>query len=108
MEMLVPACTVPRVHKRSTAIDVLFVNWRDVTHPEGGGSERYVHRMAEGLAATGLRVTLFCAAHGSARAEEDMNGVRVVRRGGRMSVYPRALADVRRPRPHLVVDVPDA
>jgi glycosyltransferase involved in cell wall biosynthesis len=90
---------------RSTAIDVLFVNWRDVTHPEGGGSERYVHRMAEGLAATGLRVTLFCAAHGSAPAEEEMNGVRVVRRGGRMSVYLQALAYVRRHRAHLVVDV---
>jgi glycosyltransferase involved in cell wall biosynthesis len=90
---------------RSTAIDVLFVNWRDVTHPEGGGSERYVHRMAEGLAATGLRVTLFCAAHGAAPAEEVLNGVHVVRRGGRMSVYLRSLAYVRRSRPHLVVDV---
>ena len=38
------------------SIDVLFVNWRDVNHPEGGGSERYVHRIAEGLAASGLRV----------------------------------------------------
>jgi glycosyltransferase involved in cell wall biosynthesis len=93
------------VHKRSTAIDVLFVNWRDATHPEGGGSERYVHRMAEGLAATGLRVTLFCAAHGTAPAEEQRNGVRVVRRGGRMSVYLRSLAYVRRHRPRLVVDV---
>jgi glycosyltransferase involved in cell wall biosynthesis len=93
------------VHKRSTAIDVLFVNWRDVTHPEGGGSERYVHRMAEGLAAAGLSVTLFCAAHGQAPADEVLNGVRVVRRGGRMGVYPQALAFVRRHRPRLVVDV---
>ena len=39
------------MHIRSTSIDVLFVNWRqDITHPEGGGSERYVHRIAEGLA----------------------------------------------------------
>jgi glycosyltransferase involved in cell wall biosynthesis len=90
---------------RSTSIDVLFVNWRDITHPEGGGSERYVHRMAEGLAATGLRVTMFCAAHDRAPAEEEINGVRVVRRGGRMSVYPRALAFVLRKRPRLVVDV---
>src|SRR5687768_5263331 len=61
--------------------------------------------MAEGLAATGLRVTLFCAAHDRAPAEEGLNGVRVVRRGGHMSVYPRALAYVRRHRPRLVVDV---
>ncbi|WP_199580380.1 glycosyltransferase family 4 protein [Blastococcus sp. TBT05-19] len=91
--------------KRSTAIDVLFVNWRDASHPEGGGSERYVHHMAEGLAAAGLRVTLLCAAHDRAPADEVVNGVSVVRRGGRLSVYPRALAFVREHRPRLVVDV---
>src|SRR6478672_8738894 len=61
--------------------------------------------MAEGLVTAGLRVTLFCAAHERAPAEEEINGVRVVRRGGRMSVYLRALAFVRRERPGLVVDV---
>jgi glycosyltransferase involved in cell wall biosynthesis len=88
-----------------TDIDVLFVNWRDVSHPEGGGSERYVQRISEGLAAAGLRVTLFCAEHGRAPAEEVVNGVRIVRRGRRLSVYPRALAFVRRHRPRIVVDV---
>jgi glycosyltransferase involved in cell wall biosynthesis len=86
-------------------MDVLFVNWRDVSHPEGGGSERYVHRMAEGLAATGLQVSMFCAAHDRAPAEETLRGVRIVRRGGRLSVYPRALLHVLRHRPRLVVDV---
>ncbi|MDQ1662256.1 MAG: hypothetical protein QOJ68_2236 [Blastococcus sp.] len=86
-------------------IDVLFVNWRDVLHPEGGGSELYVHRMAEGLAGTGLRTALFCAAHDRAPAEETMGGVRIIRRGGRLSVYLRALVFVLRERPRLVVDV---
>jgi glycosyltransferase involved in cell wall biosynthesis len=90
---------------RSTSIDVLFVNWRDVSHPEGGGSERYVHRVAEGLAAAGLRVEMFCAAHDRAPAEEEIGGVRIVRRGGRLGVYPRALLHVLRSRPRLVVDV---
>jgi glycosyltransferase involved in cell wall biosynthesis len=93
------------VHIRSTPIDVLFVNWRDITHPEGGGSERYVHRMAEGLAGAGLRVSMFCAAHDRAPADEVVGGVHVVRRGGRLSVYPRALLHVLRHRPRLVVDV---
>jgi glycosyltransferase involved in cell wall biosynthesis len=90
---------------RSTPIDVLFVNWRDVAHPEGGGSERYVQRIAEGLAAAGLRVGMFCAAHDRAPADEVVGGVDVVRRGGRLSVYPRALLHVLRHRPRLVVDV---
>jgi glycosyltransferase involved in cell wall biosynthesis len=93
------------VLKRSTTIDVLFVNWRDITHPEGGGSERYVHRVAEGLAAAGLRVAMFCAAHDRAPADEVLNGVRIVRRGGRFAVYPRALLHVLRHRPRMVVDV---
>ena len=71
---------------RSTSIDVLIVNWRDITHPEGGGSERYVHRMAEGLAGAGLSVSMFCAMHDRAPAEEILGGVRVVRRGGRLGV----------------------
>jgi glycosyltransferase involved in cell wall biosynthesis len=93
------------VRIRSTSIDVLFVNWRDITHPEGGGSERYVHRMAEGLAGAGLRVAMFCAAHDRAPAEEVVGGVHVVRRGGRLGVYPRALLHVLRSRPRVVVDV---
>ncbi|WP_212719210.1 glycosyltransferase family 4 protein [Blastococcus sp. CCUG 61487] len=91
--------------QRMTDIDVLFVNWRDVSHPEGGGSERYVQRIAEGLAAAGLRVALFCAEHGRAPAEEVVNGVRIIRRGRRLSVYPRAFGFVRRHRPRVVVDV---
>ena len=90
---------------RSIPIDVLFVNWRDLSHPEGGGSERYVHRMAEGLAATGLNVTMFCAAHDRAPADELVGGVRMVRRGGRLSVYLRAFGYVATHRPRLVVDV---
>jgi glycosyltransferase involved in cell wall biosynthesis len=93
------------VHIRSTSIDVLFVNWRDITHPEGGGSERYVHRMAEGLAGAGLRVAMFCAGHDRAPADEMLGGVQIIRRGGRLGVYPRALLHVLRHRPRLVVDV---
>jgi glycosyltransferase involved in cell wall biosynthesis len=50
-------------------------------------------------------VALFCAAHGRAPAEETVNGVRIIRRGGRLSIYPRAMAFVRRNKPRLVVDV---
>ena len=102
---LLGCISVPRVLYRTTDIDVLFVNWRDVSHPEGGGSERYVHRIAEGLAAAGLRVTLLCAEHGRAPREETVNGVRIIRQGGRFSIYPRAMAFVRKHKPRLVVDV---
>jgi glycosyltransferase involved in cell wall biosynthesis len=69
---------------------VLILNWRDTTHPEGGGSEVYVERVAAGLAAQGRPVTLFCAAHRDAPASERVGGVRVVRRGGHLGVYLHA------------------
>src|SRR4029453_5977734 len=69
---------------------VLFLNWRDTTHPEGGGSEVFVERVAAGLAAQGRPVTLFCAAHAGAPASERAGGIRVVRRGGRLTVYLHA------------------
>jgi glycosyltransferase involved in cell wall biosynthesis len=69
---------------------VLILNWRDTTHPEGGGSEVFVERVAAGLAAQGRLVTLFCAAHPGAPATERVGGVRVLRRGGRLTVYLHA------------------
>jgi glycosyltransferase involved in cell wall biosynthesis len=70
---------------------VVILNWRDTTNPEGGGSELYVEQVAAGLAAGGRRVTLVCAAHPGAPAEEVAGGVRVLRRGSKRTVYLRAL-----------------
>ena len=70
---------------------VLFLNWRDTRNPHGGGSEVYVERIAGELILRGHRVTLFCAAHAQGPAEETTeHGVRVLRRGGRHTVYLRA------------------
>ncbi|MCZ7417971.1 MULTISPECIES: glycosyltransferase family 4 protein [unclassified Micromonospora] len=70
---------------------VLFLNWRDTTNPEGGGSEVYIERIAAELVTFGHRVTLLCAAHDNAGpAGTTESGVRVLRRGSRMTVYLRA------------------
>jgi glycosyltransferase involved in cell wall biosynthesis len=67
--------------------DVLLLNWRDLTHPEGGGSELYVESLASRLARGGDRVTVFCADHGGAPRDEVKDGVRFVRRGSHVTVY---------------------
>jgi glycosyltransferase involved in cell wall biosynthesis len=98
---------------------VLFLNWRDTRNPEGGGSEVYVERVAAELVAAGHRATVLCAAHDAGPADEvTSSGVRILRRGGRRSVYLRAavaylagmvgvgpLAGRRGGRPDVVVDV---
>ena len=87
---------------------VAFFSWRDTHNPEGGGAERYLEKMAEGLVSRGARVTIFCAAHAAAPPEEVVNGVRFVRRGTKLTVYKEgftALARGRLGHVDLVVDV---
>jgi glycosyltransferase involved in cell wall biosynthesis len=86
---------------------VLLLNWRDSGHPEGGGAESFCERVASGLAALGHDVTVRCARYPGAAADEVVDGVAYVRRGGRFTVYPRAaLALARRRRAFdVVIDV---
>jgi glycosyltransferase involved in cell wall biosynthesis len=87
-------------------VRVVVANWRDPWHPQAGGAERYAWEIARGLAADGALVSFVTArAPGQARAELR-DGIRVVRRGGRFTVYPRVLAwlVVRRRRTDIVLD----
>jgi len=72
-------------------VRIVIANWRDPWHPEAGGAERYAWEMARALAARGAAVRFLTArAPGQARGEHR-DGVEIVRRGGRFTVYPRAL-----------------
>lgn len=87
---------------------VVFFSWRDTRNPEGGGAERYLEKMAHGLAERGCTVSIFCAAHAAAPPDETIDGVRFVRRGTKLSVYLQGmLALARRSfgQVDLVVDV---
>ncbi|GAA2386269.1 MULTISPECIES: glycosyltransferase family 4 protein [Gordonia] len=78
----------------SVPTDVLLLCWRDTGHPQGGGSERYLERVGAEFAARGSRVTLLTAHYPGAARKQTVDGVRIVRAGGRLTVYPRALATV--------------
>ncbi len=70
---------------------VVVANWRDPWHPQAGGAERYAWEMARGLTERGASVRFVTArAPGQTRAELR-DGIRIVRRGGRFTVYPRVL-----------------
>jgi glycosyltransferase involved in cell wall biosynthesis len=86
---------------------VLLLNWRDSGHPEGGGAENVLERMAAGLRERGHLVEVHCAHYPGAPVTEVVDGVRYVRRGGRYTVYLRtALGLLRRRRAwDIVVDV---
>jgi glycosyltransferase involved in cell wall biosynthesis len=89
-------------------LEIAFLSWRDTHNPEGGGAERALEEVAEGLVQRGARVTVFSAAHAGAPPEDEINGVRYVRNGSKLTVYPRGMQALRRGDlgdPDLVVDV---
>ncbi|MFL6062962.1 MAG: glycosyltransferase family 4 protein [Marmoricola sp.] len=63
------------------------LNWRDPWHPEGGGSELYVHQVAQELRDAGRSVTWVTARYPGAAGDEVVDGIRFVRRGGHLTVY---------------------
>ena len=75
---------------------IVVLNWRDTANPEGGGSEVYVEELARRWSAFGHRVTLVCAAHPHAPEAEERGGVRIIRRGSKLTVYSKARAMLRR------------
>jgi glycosyltransferase involved in cell wall biosynthesis len=88
-------------------VRVAFLSWRDTTHPDGGGSEVFVESVGRELARRGHEVTLLCARHPGSSRREDLDGVRVRRLGGRLTVYLWGLAWLVRHRRDVdvVVDV---
>ena len=74
--------------------EVLLLCWRDSGHPQGGGSERYLEQVGAQLAARGVRVVLRTAAYPGAPKRDRIDGITVSRGGGRLTVYPRALAAI--------------
>lgn len=69
---------------------VLWLNWRDIRNPEAGGAEVFTHEVAKRLVEGGWGVTLFTSTFPGGAREEELEGVEVVRRGGRFSVYGKA------------------
>ena len=74
-----------------SSVRILIANWRDPWHPEAGGAERYAWETARAMAVCGASVSFLTArAPGQSRGERR-DGIEIVRRGGRFTVYPLAL-----------------
>ena len=69
---------------------ILIFNWRDITHPWAGGAELNTQEQAKRWAAQGHKVTLVCGSYAGCKKHELIDGVHVVRVGGRFTLYPFA------------------
>jgi glycosyltransferase involved in cell wall biosynthesis len=65
--------------------------WRDLDDPDAGGSEVHADEFMRRWAAAGLEVTHRTSAAQGQPAESMRNGYRVIRRGSRYTVFPRAI-----------------
>src|SRR5215216_3231400 len=68
---------------------VLVVAWRDLDDPEAGGSELHADAVMRRWAAAGLEVVHRTSAAAEQPVRARRHGYDVVRRGGRLGVFPR-------------------
>ncbi|MDH5770150.1 MAG: glycosyltransferase family 4 protein [Candidatus Bathyarchaeota archaeon] len=71
-------------------LKILWFNWRCWLNPEMGGAEVFTHEVAKRWVEAGHEVALFTSEFPNCKKEEVLDGVTVVRSGGRFSVYWRA------------------
>lgn len=64
-------------------MNILIFNWQDITHPLSGGAEVHLHETYSRIAAMGHHVTLFCSSYDGAKPTEEIDGITVIREGGR-------------------------
>ncbi len=69
---------------------ILIYNWRDIKNPDAGGAEVFTHEIAKRWVERGKEVTLFTSAFAGCARGEVVDGVRIIRDGGKYSVYWKA------------------
>ncbi len=66
---------------------ILIFNWRDTKHAWAGGAESYIHELSKRWVEMGNRVTVFCGNDAHNPRKQVIDGVEIIRRGGKYMVY---------------------
>jgi glycosyltransferase involved in cell wall biosynthesis len=62
---------------------ILIANWQDIRHPLAGGAEVHLHEVFSRIVRMGHEVTLVCSRFPGSAPQETIDGIHVIRRGGR-------------------------
>lgn len=84
---------------------ILVINWRDIRNPEAGGAEVHLHETFSRIAAWGNEVTLLCSRFPGAEESEQIDGIDVIRHGGKWTYNLTAPWYYRRRLAHRSFDV---
>jgi hypothetical protein len=71
-------------------VKILWLNWRCWLNPAMGGAEVFTREVAKRWVASGHEVSLFTSKFPGCENEEIVDGVNIVRAGGRFTVYRQA------------------
>ncbi len=66
---------------------ILILNWRDISHPQAGGAERYLNEIAKRMVRLGHDVRWLTAGYPDASPTERIDSIEISRIGNRASVY---------------------
>lgn len=86
---------------------ILWLTWKDLSHPEAGGAELVNEEIAKRLIKNGYEVIFLVSGYKGSKKEEVVDGYKVVRLGNRWLVYYEAFKFYRthlRAWPDLVID----
>ncbi len=91
-----------------TAKSVLWLSWKDTSHPEAGGAELLGTALRERLVADGVQVTLLTGSYPGAKAKQTVGGVQIIRMGNRYTVHFKVMMYYLKHRklldPELIID----
>lgn len=87
-------------------MNILILNWKDIKNPDVGGAEIILYELAKRMVRDGHTVTWFCRSFAGATAGDNIDGISVIRRGNRFTVYWQAFLYYRslKKKPDKVID----
>lgn len=62
-------------------MQILAINWQDLSNPRAGGAEIHFHEIFKRIVQKGHKVTLLCSHYTGAKEYEEIDGIRIIRRG---------------------------
>ena len=72
-------------------MNILILNWRDIKNPKAGGAEIILYELSKRLIKEGHSIIWFCSSFDEALPQETFEGITIIRRGNKFSVYLEAL-----------------
>lgn len=66
-------------------MNILALNWEDLSNPQAGGAEVHLQEILKRIARRGHNVTLLCSGYPGSLPSEEVDGIKIVRRGSRFN-----------------------